>query len=519
MARGGEGTRVDRRRALRDEQAAALDRRIVRQSGWVAVSYGTRTALAAASMLALVRLLDPRAFGLVALATVFLAIMEHLQESGLGAAVIQRRDGIREAAGSAVAASAVSGVAAAGLVVAAAPLAARLLHAPGLTDVLRGLAPILAIRGLAVVPAALLERELDYRGNAQAQLAAGLAQPAVSIALAASGAGVWSLVGGQLGGTLVGTAVVWMVVPWRPDPRAASWRMVRSLVRYGRFVGGANIVNLLNDTLDNLTVGRLLGTRALGFYAVTWRLADMPSTVIGNSVGRVLFPVYSAFRSDRETVRRVYVQNLQRLALLSLPVSAVLAAGAEPIVRGLLGTAWLPVVWPLRILAVYGAVKALCAPSGEVFKGMGRPQLALVFGGVHTVLVVPVLILLTSRFGLNGAASALLVVVCASGIPALASSLRLVRASRAAVARSLAGPLACAGMVAATLVAVSPEAARLQPQAGLALVLVAGGAVYCASVALLARPIVAPIVASFRRPGGAAVPPDERAAAVLSARS
>ncbi len=509
---------MDRRRGLPDERGDALDRRIVRQSGWVALSYGTRSVLATASLLVLVRLLDPRAFGLVALATVFLALMEHLQESGLGAAVIQRREGIREAAGSALAASAVTGLAAAGLVVAASPLAARLLHAPGLTDVLRGLAPILAIRGLAVVPTALLERELDYRGNAQAQLAAGLAQPAVAVALAASGGGVWSLVGGQLGAALAGTAVVWIVAPWRPDPRAGSWRALRSLLRYGRFVSGANIVNLLNDTLDNLTVGRLLGTRALGFYAVTWRLADMPSTVIGNIVGRVLFPVYSAFRGDRETVTRVYVQNLQRVALLSLPVSAVLAAGAEPIVRGLLGTAWLSVVWPLRILAVYGAVKALCAPSGEVFKGVGRPHLALVFGGVHTVLVVPVLILLTSRFGLNGAATALLVVVCVSGIPAFASSLRLLRASRAAVARALAGPLACAGMVAATLVAVAPEAARLQPQAGLALVLAAGGAVYCASVALLARPIVAPIVASFRRPGGASSS-DERAAAVLSARS
>ncbi|HSP72153.1 MAG TPA: lipopolysaccharide biosynthesis protein [Gaiellaceae bacterium] len=490
-----------------------LDRKIVRQSSWVALSYGTRSALSMAAMLALVRLLDPRAFGLVALAWTFLTIVEHLQESGLGAAVVQRRTDVREAAGSALLAGSLSGMLFAGTVVVAAPLVERLMHAPGLAEILRGLAPLLVLRGLAVVPAALLERTLDYKGRARAELAAGVVQPAVAIPLAVAGAGVWSLVFGQLAAACVGTAIIWSVAPWRPNPRDADRHVLRELLRYGRFITGSNIVNLLNDTLDNLTVARLLGTRMLGFYTVTWRLADMPNTVIGNIVGRVLFPVYAAFHADRATVRRVYVQNLQRVALLALPVSAVLVVGAEPLVRGLFGDTWLPVVDPLRLLGLYGAVKSLSAPSGEVFKGIGRPQLGLVFASVHAALVVPMLLLLTPRWGLTGAALALLIVVCASGIPALVTSLRVVDAPLRSAARALAAPVACAFVVAAALLACTPAAVSLPPLGGLALVIVVALTAYAAAATLLARPILRPIVDSFRakRGSGGRVEPIPRA--------
>jgi hypothetical protein len=49
-----------------------------------------------------------------------------------------------------------------------------------------------------VVPAAILERELDFRARAKGDVGAALVQVAVSLTLAFAGLGVWSLVIGAL---------------------------------------------------------------------------------------------------------------------------------------------------------------------------------------------------------------------------------------------------------------------------------------------------------------------------------
>lgn len=79
----------------RTQEAQTLDgelnRRIIRGSAWVGIGYGGGQALSFASTLVLVRLLDPHAFGTVAVGMTLLAVISQIQESGLGAAFVHGR--------------------------------------------------------------------------------------------------------------------------------------------------------------------------------------------------------------------------------------------------------------------------------------------------------------------------------------------------------------------------------------------------------------------------------------------
>ena len=480
------------------ESHAELDRRILRSSLWVALGYGGKQLLQFCSMLVLVRLLEPSAFGLMALVWVVLFVFDALQESGLGSAFIYRRDDIKHAAGTAAVFAAISGTALYACCFLAAPVAAHLFRAPELTDVLRVSALTLILKGVSVVPSAILERELDFRARANIDLIAATVQVGVSIGLATSGAGVWSLVAGILTSAAITALMYWWLTPWRPSLGLASWGMLRELLHYGRFITAGNLLVLVNNTVDNVLVGRMLGTTQLGFYAVTFRLATMPDDVIGYIVGRVMFPVYSRLQDDSATFRRVYLQNLQRIALLALPASIGLIVAAEPIVLALLGSGWTEVVTPLRILGAYALIRVFAAPSGDVFRGAGRPHLIPAFLLPGTLLTVALLLVLVPRLDLNGAALSMLIVTCSIGTPMFITTMRLLGVRFGELARALAPSFACAGILAVVLVALLPLADTLPPVAALVLMVGVGAVSYIGSTVVLARDVVAPWWASLR---------------------
>jgi O-antigen/teichoic acid export membrane protein len=481
--------------------ADELDSRIVRGSAWVAVSYGGRNLVTLVTMLALVRLLEPHAFGLVALASVVLIICNQVQDAGTAAALVYRRNDVERAAGTTLVFSTLSSLVLYGVAFAVAPFVARIFHAPELTEVLRVMALMLPVRGIGATPSAILERNIDFRRRAKCDVSGALAQAAFALSLAVGGAGVWSLVVGQLAGTVVQAAIGWLVVPWRPNPRLASFTLWREMLRYGRFVSGTNVVNLVNNTIDNVLVGRLLGATTLGFYAVSFRLADFPNTVIAHIVGRVMFPVYSLLQGELDRFRRAYIQNLQRIAIFALPVSVTIVVAADPIVHTLFGDRWAAIVTPLRILGIYGLIKSFSAPSGEVFKGAGRPHLGLVFGLMQVAVALPTLLLLVPAYGITGAAVGMLVTMTVVGSVRLLVSLRLVGATVGGLARSLAPSVLCAGVLAATLAALMPAAEMLSDAAGLALLVGGAAAAYVGAILAFARSVVGPLWGGLRGVG------------------
>src|SRR5206468_8852778 len=170
-----------------------LDNRILRGSAWVAVSYGGRNAITLLTTLALARLLEPKAFGLVALAWTLLMVYDQIQNAGTAAALVYRREDVERTAASAQVFSSISSVVLYGVSFALAPVFAGAFHEPELTNVLRVLALLLIVKTSGLAPLAILERNIDFRRRAKCELSGAFAQGATALALAFADWGVWSL--------------------------------------------------------------------------------------------------------------------------------------------------------------------------------------------------------------------------------------------------------------------------------------------------------------------------------------
>ncbi len=478
-----------------------IDARIVKNSLWVGLSYGGGQILAMVSMLVLLRLLTPSDFGVVAIGMTLLGVLAYVQESGLGSALVHFREDPRHTAASALIFSAVSSGSLALGVALLAPVYTHLVHSPQSTGIVRALSVVLLLRGLAIIPGAILERALLFKTRAKSELSGYIMLATVSISCAAFGLGPWSLVLGQIAATGTQLTAVWLLVPWRPRLRDASRATLVGMLRYGRFVSASNLLNLIGLSLDNLTVSRQLGSGPLGVYALSYRLAEIPNTVISIVVGRVMFSVYSSLHGNLAALRHAYLENLRRTMLFALPVTLGIGIAADPIVPALLGDQWLTAETPLRILALFGLVRLIAGPSGELFKGVGRPHLGVAAPATFFVVALSSLVILVPRHGIDGAAAAMFIAVAVAAFVSTGFLLRVLQLSFFDLLRAISLPALVAAPFALALLAVLPFALKLDPWPGLALLVVTGTIAYTASVALLGRALVRPIWAALRHRG------------------
>jgi O-antigen/teichoic acid export membrane protein len=475
-----------------------LDRRLVRGSAWLALSYGGSQIVSFVIAVIVAHFVEPSDFGLVALASVAIVALWTLQESGLGLAIILRRTEVGRAAGTAFVFTATAGFVMYAAAFGLAPLLADLFSEPRLTEVMRVLSLVLIIRGLSLIPGALIERELVFANRAKGELAAATTQAAVAIPLAVYGFGVWSLVAAQLAGAAVQAVVFWVVTPLRPIPRLFSFDVLRELGRFGRHMTAANIVYFIDQNVDTAVVGRLLGAANVGYYNIAWRLSNLPATGIGYIVGRVMFPAYATIQHDRAAFRDAFLSNVRRVALISLPVGIGILLAAHPIVVGLFGERWEPAVAPLQILAVFGVTRAFTGTTPPVLQAAGRPQLVFLLSVWHLIVITAALLILTPPFGLKGAAGAVTLAAFASMVPAFWLALKVLDLPLRDLVTNVERPAACSLPLAVSLIILSVPTAGLAAGIQLLVLVISGVGVYAASASVLARGELRAITAAFR---------------------
>jgi O-antigen/teichoic acid export membrane protein len=475
-----------------------IDRQLVRGSAWLALSYGGSQIVSLVIAAIIAHFVTPSAFGLVALASVAIVALTTLQESGLGLAVIQRRTDVDRAAGTAFVYTASAGVVLYGAAFVFAPLLAHVFSQPRLTDVLRVLALVLVIRGLGLVPGALIERDLVFARRARGELGGAAAQALVAVPLALHGFGVWSLVAGQLAGQTVQSVTFWLVTPLRPSPRLFDFGVLRELGRYGRHLTAANIVYFVEQNIDTITVGRILGAADVGYYNMAWRLSNLPATGIGYVVGRVMFPTYATLQHDRPAFRDAFLTNVRRVALVSLPVGVGILLGAEPIVVGLFGERWEQAVVPLQVLALYGMIRAFSGTTAPVLQAAGKPQLVFLLSVFHLGVICAALLILTPPFELVGAATAVTLAGAATLVPAYRFALRALDLPLRELIANVERPAMCSLPVVIGLLGVRASTGSLPAGIQLLVLVLSGLAVYSVSAFVLARSELQAITAAFR---------------------
>ena len=359
---------------MNNEAPIGLGRKIMRGT---ALSYGAFLAakvIALLSTLILVHVLAPRDFGLVGYALVVLGLLDVVKDLGITTALIYRQDIPDEEAGEAFVLAVVMGLVLFGACWLLAPIAADFFHDPRAVLVTRVLGLTLVLDALGGVHAALLQKHLRFGRLVIPDLVLGLTKGSVAVLTALQGAGYWSLVWGQLAGTALWTLSNWRLYRWWPRLRL-QWASARRLLGYGLHILLVDLLGAVILTVDNLIVGRLLGARALGLYAVAFTIPQLVTISLAVAVSTAVFPAFAMLQRDRGTLERHYLAVQHYTALVLVPVGLGLCAVAPALVHSLFRRTWWPMIPVMQLLAIFATVQALAWSAGTTFKAVGRPDI------------------------------------------------------------------------------------------------------------------------------------------------
>ncbi len=443
------------------------------------------------------RLLPPDAFGLVALASVFVGLIQVVANQGLVDALVQRKDLDAEHLDTAFWMSMAFALVLTGFAVAAALPIAAAFHEERLGPVLIGLALSIPISGLTLVQRALLARAFAFRSLTLRTLTAIVVGSVVGVGAAAAGFGVWSLVAQNLANQVAGAIVLWRVEAWRPRLRF-SHSHFRDLFGYGIHVVTFRLLNYFNRRADDLLIGAFLGATALGFYSVAYRMLVLLIEATSNLIDAVAFPVFSRLQEDAARLRRVYYKSSEFAALIAFPGFLAILVLAPQLVEVVFGEKWSRSVPVMQVLTLFGIVQALIYLNSTMVKALGKPSWRVIIVGITAVFNVAAFFVAV-RHGIVAVAVALVAVGYVLAPLSFWAVNRLLPISMRTYANRIARPLAASLVMTGVMFALRRALHDREPAVVLLAAGAAGGATYVGTLYLFARSLVDEAVELGRR--------------------
>jgi O-antigen/teichoic acid export membrane protein len=321
----------------------------------------------------LARILGPRPFGQVIIASTVYGFLNLFVDGGFSQALIQKPDLHPEEIRKTFTCQVAIGVCTTAIVFVAAPWIARQFHDPSAVHVVQAMSLMIAIQSLGLVSAALLRRGMRFKVIQYAALSSYLfGYLVIGIPLALHGAGVWSLVLAYLAQSLINSALLYFaarhsVVPWFAFPP-------RSITTFGGTIIANNIVNWGHSNLDNIAASRL-GPAALGLYGRGCNFAYQPVNTVVNGLQSVLLSSTAKVQDNRRLMRDLTLAVIAIVFGILGAAYATFAMNSATTIVGLYGDKWvgvIPLMIPFALAMPFYGIHCLLGP---ILCGLGRPEL------------------------------------------------------------------------------------------------------------------------------------------------
>jgi O-antigen/teichoic acid export membrane protein len=421
----------------------SLRRRTIKAVGWATGAKIAQLVVQFWLSVVLMRLLGPKAFGLIAMITVFSGFAAIFSELGFSSALVQRQDLREEHRSSVFWFNMGMASVAALLMYLAAPLIAVFYAEPLLRPTTAWMSLCFLALAPGMVPRALLQKALRFEVLAKVQIASLVLSGGTAIAVAAAGGGVWSLVVQQLVSGAASSALLLWLGGWHPHP-LWSRQALRELFQYGAGLTGFQFVNYWARNADNLLIGKFISSQALGLYSRAYSLMLLPLTQIVTVIGPVMFPALSSIQDDKARVRRAFLRVITLLTFVTFPMMLGLVVVAKPFVLGLYGDRWGAMIPIVQILAFVGVTQTVCNPTGWIYTSQGRTDWMFWWGLGGSGFLILCIIVGIMLGTLKGVALAYLVGNVIITGPCIAIPGRLIGMTLIQVWRAIKGNFYCA---------------------------------------------------------------------------
>lgn len=397
---------------------------VVRGLSWMAILRVSMRGLAIVKIAILARFLTPAQFGNYGIALLVLGFLEVLTETGINIFLIQEKDDVKPYLNSAWVVSIIRGILITAVILGSAPLVIYFFKATQILPLLYIVAGVAFVRGFINPMEVTFQKKLQFRKEFWYKGFLYFIDASLAVILGITIRSESSMLVSMLVSAFVEVLLSFILFKDRPK-LSIKKEKVLEVIHSGKWVTGAGIFNYIFQNIDNVTVGKVLGTASLGYYQQAYSISTLPVTEIGNIFNKVTFPIYVAIGGDRERLKKAFYKTLSVISLLVIPFAIIILFFSKPIILVFLGENWLPIEPALKILAVFGALKSVLNFSYSLFFSL-KLQKYVMYSELMGILGMGVAIYpMTLKYGIVGAAySTIIAFICS--LPIVVYQLRKV---------------------------------------------------------------------------------------------
>lgn len=324
----------------------------------------------------LARLLMPEDYGTIALVTVFTTIMQVFVDSGLGTALIQKKEADELDFSSVFYFNFVVCIILYLVMFFAAPLIASFYNMPELIAVVRVISLTIVISGVKGVQQSYVSRNMLFKRFFYATLGGTIFSAFLGISMAYAGFGVWAIVIQQLSNTAIDTLILWITVKWRPK-LMFSWNRLKGLLGFGWKMLCSALLDTVYNNLRSLLIGKVYSSADLAYYNEGDKFPKLIVTNINTSIDSVLLPAMSKEQDNKDKVKNMTRRSIMVSCYIMAPLMIGLACCASNVVSIVLTEKWLPCVFFLQIFCITYMFYPIHTANLNAIKAMGRSDLFL----------------------------------------------------------------------------------------------------------------------------------------------
>jgi lipopolysaccharide exporter len=364
---------------------------------YTSLTKGTTLVCLAVTTSVIARNLTPADYGVVGFAAIIIGFLGNFADVGVANSAIRRTTLDQEGLRSAFTLKVILSLAAFGAAFLIAPFAHHFFQHPATDNVVRVLALDFLVSTVGFMPLVVLTRDQNFRTLSFPGVAGAVVRCILTVVLILLGWRYWAVVVADVGATF-GAGVILQLARRIPIRLHFGWEDMAEYLRFGIPLFAAGVLVFVIFNLDNFLVGARLGSTQLGYYALAFAWGSFVCRLLFDTVNSVLFPAFSAIQNDVIAMRRWYLKTIDLVGFVAVAVNTALLANTHWFLVTFLGKGtdkWIPAEGALRILCLYGILRAIVEPVSSCVMAIGKTKTLLqsnaVAGIVEVLLLLPAL--------------------------------------------------------------------------------------------------------------------------------
>ncbi|SFL42008.1 MOP flippase family protein [Halanaerobium salsuginis] len=367
---------------------------------WNSLSSVSLTGLNFVITAILARLLTPNAFGVMGMIQTTIALINMMNQFGLAPAIIQGENLNQKRLSSLFWFNMLIGITMTAIVYFSSNLIALFFNQPDLTELLKLISIVFTIVSFSFIQQSILRKEMKFKELFNINIFSTILYGLITIILALNNFGVHALVYGFIAKNIIVTLLITIYHKWIPSI-FFSFKTIKDLLNFGVYVFGTSIINYFNRNLDYLLIGRFLGSEALGYYTLAYKLMLVPVRKIGGVINNTFLPAFSEIKDNKLSIKKYYLNVLSLIALITFPMMGGVFIVAPEMILTVYGQNWIPVIILIQILSITGAVQSIGTTVGTVLLSQGRSDISFKFN-FFLIVNLAIAMIIGMRWGIIG---------------------------------------------------------------------------------------------------------------------